>query len=148
MKSQVLLVAEDDDNDAILLERALRKAGERFRMIRVTNGEELITYLKGEEPYADRRLHPLPQVLLLDLKMPVKDGFDVLAWLRDCQGDSRTPAVVFSSSTLRKDVERAYELGASSYVVKSTAPDRLERMVEALYEWWAVFNALPRAALR
>lgn len=140
MQHQVLLVAEDDESDALLLERALRRAGSLFKMIRVGDGEEAIAYVEGRGAYGNRVEHPVPQVVLLDLKMPRKDGFDVLRWRQETPGGTRLPMVVFSSSNLRQDVDRAYALGASSYVVKSAAPDRLEAMVVALHLWWAEFN--------
>ncbi len=140
MQHQVLLVAEDDADEAMLLERALRRTGSLFRMIRVANGEEAIAYVEGRGAYGNRAEHPLPQVVLLDLKMPRKDGFDVLRWRQNNPGGSRLPMVVFSSSNLRQDVDRAYALGANSYVVKSTAPERLESMVMALHQWWGEFN--------
>jgi len=140
MQHQVLLVAEDDASDALLLERALRRTGSLFRMIRVANGEEAIAYVEGRGDYGNRQIHPVPQVVLLDLKMPRKDGFDVLRWRRETPGGARLPMVVFSSSNLRQDVDLAYALGANSYVVKPTAPERLESMVRALHQWWAEFN--------
>ena len=140
MSTNVLLVAEDDEMDALLLQRALHKNGDIFRMIRVQNGTELIAYLQGDGAYHDRRVHPWPSLLLLDLKMPQTDGFVVLDWRRSQVAERRLPAIVFSSSNLRSDIERAYDLGASSYVVKPTAPERLEEMVRALKTWWLEFN--------
>ena len=140
MNTHVLLVAEDDDTDAMLLERAVMKASTTFQMVRVSNGEGVVAYLRGEGPYADRAMHPWPHVLLLDLKMPRVDGFEVLEWLRKNNASRPLPAVVLSSSALKADVQRAYTLGANSYVVKPTAPERLEQLVSALYGWGAQFN--------
>src|SRR5262249_47901404 len=77
MPNPVLLVAEDDPNDALLLERALRRTGSPFKLMHVANGELLIAYLEGEGGYSDRAKFPHPWVILLDLKMPRKDGFSV-----------------------------------------------------------------------
>jgi CheY-like chemotaxis protein len=140
MGTPVLLVAEDDALDALLLERALRRSGSMFKMVRVENGEELIDYVEGAGRYADRARFPLPWVVLLDLKMPRKDGFEVLEWRQSKPGHAQLPMVVFSSSTLNHDIARAYELGANSYVVKPTAGGRLETMVTALHDWWGTFN--------
>ncbi|HVU33041.1 MAG TPA: response regulator [Opitutaceae bacterium] len=79
-------------------------------------------------------------VLLLDLRMPRRDGFDVLRWRQESPARARLPVVVFTSSALAQDIERAYELGANSYVIKPTANERLESVVRALHEWWARFN--------
>ncbi len=140
MKKPVLLVAEDNALDAMLLERVLQRSGSAFQMLHVEHGEAAIDYLEGREAYADRIKHPMPDVVLLDLKMPRKDGFAVLRWRQESPEFSRVPVVVFSSSNLQSDVVKAYSLGASSYVVKPTSPERLERMVKALQEWWAEFN--------
>ncbi|MDF3057158.1 MAG: putative response regulator, CheY [Rariglobus sp.] len=143
MPKTILLVAEDDAIDALLLERALRRTGSDFQMVRVANGDELIDYVEGRGAYGDRVQHPSPKVILLDLKMPQKDGFAVLRWRQTTPEGYRLPVVVFSSSALPQDINRAYSLGANSYVVKPTAPDRLECMVKALHDWWAGFNTTP-----
>lgn len=140
MTKPVLLVAEDNAIDAMLLERIVQRCGANFQMKRVEHGEEAIHYLEGRPPFADRQQHPLPKLLLLDLKMPRKDGFAVLRWRQETPAFARLPIVVFSSSNLPGDVTRAYALGANSYVVKPSEPDRLERMVKALHEWWGEFN--------
>jgi len=141
MANRVLLVAEDDTVDAMLLERAIVKCGVPISMKRVENGDEAIQYLRGEGCYADRKQFPYPELILLDLKMPRVDGFAVLKW-RQQNRHVRQPVVVFSSSSLQQDIDQAYALGASSFVVKPEAPDRLEKMVRALSTWWADFNVV------
>ncbi len=140
MKKPVLLVAEDNAIDALLLERLIQRCGDEFQMIRVEHGEAVIQYLQGAGAFADRTKHPLPALLLLDLKMPRVDGFGVLRWRQSNPAFGRLPIIVFSSSNLQSDISQAYSLGANSYVVKPTNPERLERMVKTLYEWWIVFN--------
>lgn len=141
MPFPVLLVVEDEESDALLLERALRRSKSRFRMVHVLNGEDAIDYVCGRGCYQDRGVHPAPDLVLLDLKMPQQDGFAVLRWRQQIQGGARLPVIVFSSSSLQQDVDRALELGANSYVVKPTASGRLETMVEALQGWWAEFHS-------
>jgi CheY-like chemotaxis protein len=140
MKTPVLLVAEDNDLDAMLLERLLERCGSAFKMARVEHGDAVVDYLQGTGPFADRVEHPLADVLLLDLKMPRRDGFGVLRWRQENPKFARLPIIVFSSSDLASDVSRAYAMGANSYVVKPSAPERLERLVKALNEWWVEFN--------
>lgn len=140
MSKKVLLVAEDDENDALLLERALRRADSAFHMVRVADGEELVGYLEGRAPYDDRSAHPVPHLILLDLKMPRMDGFDVLNWRRENEAGRLLPVIVFSSSTLERDIRKAYALGANSYVVKPMRSDALDGMVQALLAWWGRFN--------
>lgn len=140
MPKPVLLVAEDNPIDALLLERLVERCGAEFRMIHVEHGEAVLDYLEGRQPYDDRMTFPQPALLLLDLKMPRKDGFAVLKWRRENVDFSRLPIVVFSSSNLPADISRAFALGANSYVVKTSDPLRLERMVKVLHEWWCGFN--------
>ena len=147
MPYPVLLVAEDDDTDALLLQRALRRSGSAFIMVRVEDGDELIAYVEARGKYADRNEFPMPWVVLLDLRMPRRNGFDVLRWRQETPGRSRLPIVVFTSSGLAEDIEQAYELGANSYVIKPMAGERLEAMVAALHEWWARFNVGSNPAL-
>lgn len=140
MPKPVLLVAEDNLMDALLLERVIERCGGTFHMVRVEHGEAAIEYLQGKGSYGDRTEYPLPAVVLLDLKMPRKDGFAVLRWRQETPALARLPIVVFSSSNLSADISRAYALGANSYVVKPTQPVRLERMIRTLHEWWVEFN--------
>lgn len=140
MKKPVLLVAEDSIIDALLLERVIQRCGDAFHFVRVEHGEAAIDYLQGKDGYGDRVKNPLPDLLLLDLKMPRKDGFAVLRWRQENAAFVRLPIVVFSSSSLQDDITRAYGLGANSYVVKPADPEKLERMIKALREWWTEFN--------
>ncbi len=140
MKKPVLLVAEDNELDALLLMRLVERCGDAFQMMRVEHGEAAIDYLQGTGAYSDRAKYPLPAVLLLDLKMPRKDGFAVLGWRQENPLFNRLPIVVFSSSNLSHDISRAYALGANSYVIKPSDPEQLERLVRSLHEWWIVFN--------
>jgi CheY-like chemotaxis protein len=134
-KIPTLLIAEDDDNDFLFLERALKI--ERFEadIRRACDGEEAIEYLGGEEDFANREAHPLPQLILLDLKMPRKNGFDVLTWVRE-HPDLRTlPVIIFSSSEEPEDVENAYNLGANAYLVKPSSCLSYSEVVQTLRQF-------------
>jgi len=76
--------------------------------------------------------------------MPRKDGFAVLSWRQRTKAGSRIPVVVFTSSSLEQDVEKAYDLGANSYVIKPTVGRRLEAMVQSLHDWWKDYNVVPK----
>lgn len=136
---KVLLLAEDDDNDALLLERALRRADSPFHLVRALDGEEVVAYLAGQGAFSDRTAHPLPDLLLLDLKMPRMDGLEVLRW-RLAQRMHNLPVIVFSSSTLPRDIREAYALGAASYAVKPLRSEALDAFAQALVAWWAHVN--------
>ena len=132
---QTILLVDDSENDLTLMNIAFRKAGLNSPLQVVHNGEEAIAYLAGEGRYTDRNKFPLPAVMLLDLNMPMKDGFDVLAWLRKQSGLKRLSIIVLTSSLRPKDVERAFELGAHSYLVKPAALEDLVAMIRCLRDW-------------
>jgi CheY-like chemotaxis protein len=138
MKNRVptLLVAEDDENDFLVLGRALKKANFETNLRRVSDGAELIDYLAGANAFADRKAHPLPELILLDLKMPSMGGFDVLIWLRNHEKLKNLPAVVFSASDNPNDVQQARALGATAYMVKPSAYDGYPKVVQALRDLW------------
>src|SRR5260221_8463173 len=120
-----VLVAEDDPNDVFLLRRAFQKAGVDQRLVDVHNGQEAIDYLSGEGPFADRNEHPFPSLMCLDLKMPMLDGFGVLAWLNKQALEEKLPVVVLTSSNQERDIEQARQLGANDYRVKPQQFDEL-----------------------
>jgi CheY-like chemotaxis protein len=126
-----VLVAEDDPNDVFLLRRAFQKAGVFNSVVIAHNGQEAIDYLRGHGPYRNRSNHPFPSLMLLDLKMPLVDGFDVLAWLNSHPLDRQLPIVVLSSSNQEKDIQRAQQMGAHEYRVK---PQQFEDLVEIVKE--------------
>lgn len=140
MKKPVLLVAEDNAMDALLLERVLERCGGIYDFFHVDDGEGAIDYLAGRNGFSDRERFPSPDLILLDLKMPRKDGFAVLRWRQETPAFVQVPVVVFSSSNLPEDITRAYALGANSYAVKPSDPNRFEALIAALQTWWAAFN--------
>src|SRR5437868_5957497 len=113
-----ILIAEDSEDDVFLLDRACLKAGINVRFMQVRNGEEAINYLAGKNQYTDRAAYPLPGLLLLDLKMPKVNGFAVLEWLKQQPVLKRLIVAVLTSSTAPMDINRAYDLGANSYLAK------------------------------
>ena len=127
-----ILLAEDDENDVIMFRRASRHANLTNPLLVVNDGNEVIAYLSGEGKYADRKQFPIPGLLLLDLKMPRKDGFEVLQWLRSRPEFADLQVVVLTASDQFRDINRSYELGANSFLVKPTEFDEFVGMVEAL----------------
>jgi CheY-like chemotaxis protein len=132
----VILLADDDDNDALLLERAFQRAKVAVRFMAVRDGQEAIDYLSGKGKYGDRTNYPWPALMLLDLKMPLLDGFDVLTWWREQGNERDLPIVVMSSSNQQLDVERAMALGAAAYQVKSGDLQNLVSFARELRERW------------
>ena len=140
----VLLLVEDDDADAILVARAIRKAQITVRLERVKNGDEAIDYLDGRAAYGDRVRYPRPSVVLLDIKLPRRDGFEVVSWLREQPRPlSRTAVVMFTSSGRSADINRAYELGANSYLRKPEQHSDLVEAINAFHDFWLSRCALP-----
>jgi CheY-like chemotaxis protein len=114
----VILVAEDNEVDVLLLRRAFAKAQLLNPLQVVHNGEEAIAYLSGKGKYTNRAEYPLPDLVLLDLKMPHKNGLEVLEWIREQPSLSGLRVVMLTSSDQARDVNAAYQLGANSFLVK------------------------------
>ena len=141
---EVILVADDDENDAFFIERALKEAEVTNPLRRVRDGEEAIAYLKGQGGYGDREKFPLPDLMLLDLKMPRKDGFEVLEWVRRQPGLKRLPVIIMSSSREDSDINRAYDLGANTYLVKPGKSETLLDMARAIKLHWLTLAERPQ----
>lgn len=138
-----ILIADDDSGDVLLLRRAFQKANLVNPLYVVSDGEAAIDYLAGAGPYRNRDDHPLPVLLLLDLKMPRKSGFQVLEWIRSQPGLRRLRVVVLSSSGQSADIDRAHDLGANSYLVKPPTFADLVAMVENLGAYWMILAERP-----
>ncbi len=140
-----ILVAEDNVDDLFLLKQAFKKAGIAKPFQAVCDGYEVVAYLQGEGVYADRKLYPFPDLLLLDLNMPCRNGFEVLEWIRSSPHCSRLMVHVITASIRQADVNRVYALGANSYIVKPTRLDELVGFIATLHAWHN-YAVLPRIA--
>ena len=140
---ELILVAEDSAEDFFFLERALQRSNVPLRLHRCADGEEAKQYLSGAGIYADRTSFPLPALLLLDLNMPNVTGFEVLSWIKAEPFLKRIPVITFTSSNLKRDVDRSYDLGTSSHVVKPVNAQDLEEIVKAIHKWWLSISARP-----
>jgi CheY-like chemotaxis protein len=139
----LVLLVEDDPCDARLIVRAFSKARIINPVETVTDGEMAVAYLSGQPPYDDRTRYPLPVLVLLDLKLPKLDGFEVLRWVRSHSMLRRLPIVVLTSSSLSADVGKAYELGANSYLVKPVGTNELIDLLKTVELYWLVTNVKP-----
>src|ERR1700729_2300535 len=113
-----VLLVEDDVKDIFLVKRAFKRAEIPNPLQVVTDGVEAIRYLQGEGKYADRQAYPLPRLIVMDIKMPRKTGFEVLEWIKSDGFLKRIPVVIVSSSDQAADVNKGYELGATAYMLK------------------------------
>src|SRR6267154_1179712 len=145
--SKRVLVAEDDPSDVFFLKRAFQMAGVPASLQFVRDGQEAIDYLDGENRFADRNTYPLPDLMLLELKMPRLDGFDVLNWLRQQPGLKRLLVTVLTSSDQQKDINRAYDLGANSYLLKPHNAEHLSELVKQVERYWLEVNRCPPTIL-
>ncbi len=136
-------MAEDHDDDAVLLRQAFAKAQVQARLQVVPDGAEVIEYLRGAGVYADRVAFPFPHLLLLDVNTPRRNGFEVLEWLRQQPSCHNLMVHVFTSSARAADVTRAYELRANSYVVKPSRMDELTAFAQALGDWHRFVRLAP-----
>lgn len=126
-----ILLADDSPEDRILIPRAIKKAGLPNPLIALEDGEEALKYFAAEAPFDDRVKYPLPSLVLLDIKMPKYDGFEVLQFIRS-RLEVRIPVVMLTSSNLQEDIERATRLGADSYFVKPACFTELIAMIKKL----------------
>lgn len=137
-----VLIAEDDADTVFLLERTLRTLGVKNPIKIVDNGDEALRYLE------DDQTHKPPRITLLDVKMPLQDGFEVLKRVRANPKLSRLPVVMFSNSGEERDINRAYDLGANSYVVKPGDPAMLKECLIKIHDYWININARPTTTAR
>jgi CheY-like chemotaxis protein len=140
-----MLLVEDDPNDILLIQRAFAKASLVNPLKVVRDGEEALSYLAGGGEFADRGRYPVPSLVLLDLKLPRRSGLEVLQWLRDQPALKHIPVIVLTSSKESSDINRAYSLGANSYLVKPVGFEGLLEMVKTIGMYWMILNKGPEA---
>jgi len=134
--SSCVLVVDDDPNDVFLLRRGFQRAGLAAGFLDLPDGVLALDYLQGAPPYSDRARFPFPDVLLLDLKMPRMNGFEVLTWLSGRADMKDLPTLVLTSSSLQADREMAVKLGAREYLVKPTDPSEWVKLAQGLHQRW------------
>ncbi len=140
--NDILLWIEDDPNDVLLVGRAMAKVKLGPPII-ARDGEEGVAYLSGKGEYADRSRHPLPTLILLDLKLPKVSGLELLKWLRQQPLLKRIPVLVFTSSRETTDINRAYELGANAFLVKPVDFGELNMLLLEIRDFWCGVNRGP-----
>jgi CheY-like chemotaxis protein len=136
MKIPTMLHVEDDENDRVLLKFAHERAHVPINIVAVEDGEEAISYLRGEGAYSDFESCPPPALVLLDLKMPLRDGFEVLEWIRKQEKFRELPVIIMSSSGQDCDLQHAFRSGATSYIIKPISFESLIGTVRQIYASW------------
>jgi CheY-like chemotaxis protein len=140
VKKFCILQVEDDPNDISLFSFAFRRELPNHVLKSVTSGREARAYLAGAGEYANRDLHPFPDIVLLDLKLPDEDGFEILQWIRARPEMRSLVVLLFSASVFPGDVEKGLALGANSYVGKFMDLDELSAFFQALEAYWFNFH--------
>jgi CheY-like chemotaxis protein len=139
MKHTILLV-EDNEDDAFFMQRAFSEAGITHPVIHLQDGRQAIEYLSAEGKYGDRAAFPIPSIIFLDLQLPFKTGLQVLEWIRRDPQFAKIIVIVLTSSSEPVDLNRAYQLGANSFVVKPPTADQLVDLATAFKLWWLNIN--------
>jgi len=134
-----ILLVEDEPDDVFFVQHAMEQAGVLHPIQVSSDGQQAIDYLSGAGKYANRQEFPLPCLVLLDLKLPLVMGLDVLKWIRQQPGLSAI-VIVLTSSRQNEDITTAYRLGANAYLVKSPDLNKLQEMANAIKRFWLVHN--------
>jgi len=142
--SGTILVVEDDPNDIFFLQYAFEQAGIKNPLRVVDDGQQAIDYLAGSGKFAERSQYPLPALILLDLKLPVMMGLDVLRWIKEHPEYHTLVVIVMTSSKDPTDIHEAYKLGARSYLVKPLSVQERLEVAKAIKLYWLELNILPR----
>ena len=141
---RTILLVEDERNDVFFLEYAFQAAGITNPLQVVDDGQQAIDYLAGTAKFANRAQYPLPCLVVLDLKLPVKMGLDVLRWIRQEPPLQTLLVIVLTSSPDPYDIDEAYRLGARSYLVKPLSMNERLEVAKAIKHYWLGLNEFPR----
>ncbi len=143
--NETILLVEDDPTDVFLMERTFANVGITQELRVAKDGVEAINYLVRAEAECLLNSKPLPTLIVLDLKLPFKSGFEVLAWMRSKNIIKRIPVIVFTSSLDRGDINGAFDRGASGYFLKTGSLARMRELVTVWRDYWFVQGRLPLA---
>ena len=141
---KIILLVEDNEDDAFFTQQALKQAGVQNKHLLVRDGAEALDYLGGTGKFMDRDKFPFPGLVFLDLKLPYYSGLEILAWLRDKSLLAQTTVAVLTSSNEPSDLKRAYELGTTTYLVKPPTPRMIYDLAKTFKLDWLRCNADPK----
>lgn len=144
--TSVVLLVEDREYDIELMRRAFRVLRLRNPLHVVTDGDQAIRYLEGTGEFSNREEYPLPSMVLLDLKLPRRTGFEILKWIRTQPTLSSIRVIVLTSSQLLDEVNYAYELGANSFLTKPTNFKQFLSEIQIVVQYWLMTDQAPTVA--
>lgn len=144
MSTRLILHADDDENDVIFLNYALKLAKLPARLHSLTDGQQVVDYLSQQGEFTDRTQFPWPTLVLLDLKMPRLNGLQTLRWIRAQPALRPLVVVMFTASANQTDIDEAYRIGANSFIIKPAGTDRLAGLMQALHAYWFGCNRFAR----
>lgn len=136
----IVLLAEDNADDVIFIQRAIRKAGASVSLQHVENGSEAMSYLLGEDFYSDRERYPFPALIITNMKMPRMNGLELLAWIKQQPSLKHLPVLVMSSSEDADEMSKVAALGGSSYFVKTSSLGALTEVVKQMMSFLPPLN--------
>jgi two-component system response regulator len=139
-----ILFVEDNRNDAELTIRALKKSNIANKLIHLKDGAQALDFIFGTGEYEGRDILNQPRVILLDLKLPKVHGIEVLQKLKSEEATKNIPVVILTSSKEDPDIQRCYDLGANSYIVKPVDFERFSKAIAELGMYWMLLNQPPR----
>lgn len=142
-KKPVVLMVDDDEEDIYLTKRAFCNYQENINFKSVQNGSDLFDFLRCEGQFSDNDASDLPDVILMDINIPKANGFDLLAQLKSDEQFKHLPVSMLTTSNSRKDIHKAYQLGASSFICKSVSADGMKQVAENFCLYWLNFAKLP-----
>ncbi|MGO8675369.1 MAG: response regulator [Limisphaerales bacterium] len=134
--TKLVLLVEDEESDVLFMRIAMERAKVENSLAVAKDGREAIAYLEGAGEFGNRQEHPLPGLVLLDLRLPRVPGLEVLTWIRRQPHLARLPVIVLSSSNQDSDVDSAYRSGADAFVVKPLRPVELLEIVRRIKQYW------------
>jgi CheY-like chemotaxis protein len=139
-----ILVVEDDVDHYTLIVEGFARARVSNQLVRAATAGEALSFLKGEGTFANRELHPLPCLILLDLNLPDERGFAVLEWVRSNPELRKLPIIVLTVSSADEDLQEAYRLGANSYLVKPFKVEEFRTLIKSINAYWVLLAEKPR----
>jgi CheY-like chemotaxis protein len=139
-ESEVIMIVDDSETDAHLFRTALEEANIINPLVHCSSYEEAVHYFIGWGKYNDRKAHPLPLILFLDIYMPGKTGFDLLEWLRENEATKRLVVIMMSGSASQTDISQSYARGANSYLLKPNSREELVKLLQHFRVFWIELN--------